>query len=79
MAYQVLFKVMTILGMCLVGVGTVLLWRGSPSGYAPSALMNDSLLNELKRSNRRMLHKQWLAISLIVIGTVLQFPTVIMG
>ncbi|ERE19014.1 hypothetical protein O166_21060 [Pseudogulbenkiania ferrooxidans EGD-HP2] len=79
MTCQILLKLMTILGMCLVGVGTVLLWRGSPSGYAPSGLMNESLLNELKRSNRLMLCKQRLAISLIVIGTVMQFPAVIMG
>ncbi|SCK07275.1 hypothetical protein [Vogesella sp. LIG4] len=79
MSLQLLLKSMTMFGMCLVGVGTVLLWRGSPGGYAPGVWMNDALLNELKQNNRRMLCKQRLAISLIVVGTVMQFPSVIMG
>ncbi len=76
---NLLIKILAISGMCLVGVGTVLLWMGSPSGYSPSGLLNKELLDKLQKNNRRMRVKQWMAIVLITIGTLLQFPAVLLG
>lgn len=74
-----LIKTLTIVGMCLTGLGTVLLWRGSPSGYALGAMGGRELIEQVNANNKRMRRKQNLAIALIILGTSLQFPSVLLS
>ncbi|MEN2427918.1 hypothetical protein [Chromobacterium vaccinii] len=78
MTCQILLKLMTILGMCLVGAGTVLLWRGSPGGYAGGAYIGVPQ-QPVDAQNKKMAIQQRVAIALIVVGTLFQFPAVIYG
>jgi hypothetical protein len=67
-----LLKLVSISGMLLTLVGGILLWKGSPSGYAPPFYANAEILNQLAETNRRMQRRQLIAIALIVIGSLLQ-------
>lgn len=69
-----ILKVLAIVGMASNAAGTILLWRSSPSGYAPSALFNQALLHQVQANNQRMARNQRIAILLICLGVVLQVP-----
>lgn len=67
-------KAFAIAGMICNAIGTILLWRSSPSGYAPSPLFSAALLEEVNVRNRRMVRYQRIAIVLICAGVAMQVP-----
>jgi preprotein translocase subunit SecG len=68
-------KVCAVIGMGLTACGTILLWRGGPSGHSAMCHMgNNATTASAVKNNRRMFTKQTFAIAIIVIGTALQIP-----
>lgn len=75
MTSSVLFlKLMALLGMGMTAGGTILLWRRSPSGYALGGYVGVDVLAQNDKNNQRLARGQYVAISLISVGTVLQIP-----
>ena len=72
-------KLVAFLGMCLNAVGTILLWKSSPGGYALSGYGSAQLVADNNANNQRMQRKQKIAIGLIVIGVALQLPLLFVG
>lgn len=74
-----MLKLLTLVGMWMTAFGTILLWRSSPSGYALSGYGGGSIVSDNNKRNMRMRKHQWLAITLIVLGTGLQMPLLLYG
>jgi hypothetical protein len=70
-------KALGILGIILTALGTVLLWLGSPSGYALSPYGGGGVQNKINTQNRVMNKKQIIAVTLIIIGSIVQATAII--
>ncbi|MDP3010490.1 MAG: hypothetical protein Q8N30_15665 [Methylococcales bacterium] len=69
-------KILVTLGIILTAIGTILLWLGSSSGYAPSFYGNNDILNQLKVNNFAMSKRQKIAIGLIIVGSIMQLSSI---
>lgn len=58
--------------MLLTLAGGILLWKSSPSGYAPPFYANAEILKKLGETNRKLKKRQHIAICLIIFGAFLQ-------
>jgi len=74
-----ILKIATIAGMVLVALGTIMLWRSSPSGYALGGYGGGSVLHDNALANQRRQRGQRVAIGMIILGTVLQVPAVLVS
>jgi hypothetical protein len=74
MTCSVLLKLVALLGMGMTAGGTIFLWRRSPSGYALGGYAGGDVLAQNDKNNQRLARGQYVAISLIFAGTLLQVP-----
>ena len=72
-------KVLALFGMTLTAIGTIMLWRSSPSGYALSGYGGPAVSDAVANNNRRMSRGQKIAVALIIVGSALQVPLVILS
>jgi hypothetical protein len=72
-----LTKALAVMGIVFNAIGTILLWRSSPAGYALGGYAGQTLLSDLAAANARMRRWQRTAIALITAGTALQLPAMV--